>query len=88
MNWRYFGVVAASLCVGAGVGFGVAQGAKPDLVKARSNGVTEGSLAAVSQGKRDAAASSVAWSSKAVEHWKTHRPTTTITSTRKQWTSQ
>jgi hypothetical protein len=88
MNWRYFGVVAASLCVGAGAGFGVAQAAKPDLVKARTDGVTEGSLAAVAQGKRDAAAASVASSSKAVEHWKKHRPTTTITSTRTQWISQ
>jgi hypothetical protein len=88
MNWRYTSVVAASLCVGGGVGFGVAQIAKPDLANAKAAGVTNGSLSAIAQGKSDAAASGVAASSKAIEDWKAHRPTTTVTSTRTQWTTQ
>jgi hypothetical protein len=88
MNWRYIGVVAASLCVGGAVGFGTAQVAKPDLAQAKAAGVTNGSLSAVAQGKNEAAAASVAASSKASEDWKTHRPTTTVTSTRTQWTTQ
>ena len=80
--------LALVLVLGLTVGFAFAQIRKPDLDSKRAAGVTAGSHEALAKAALDAKAESSVASSQAVQQWRAHIPTTTVTVTRTVWGSQ